>query len=139
VYLSNHESGYYDLRADWAGATGTELEVRVNGRTAARFVAGDADSSVTVHLPEGITEVELFADGEAAVAGLSTVRNVAADANIVRLEAEDLDVVELGGSARVSGFSSELTNGTGDGFVQGLGITDADPDNEGTLTIPRLD
>ncbi|GAB3812428.1 hypothetical protein GCM10028820_05340 [Tessaracoccus terricola] len=134
VYLSNHESGYYDLTADWEG---TDLEVRVNGRTAAIFA--DGESTVTVHLPEGITEVELFSAQGANVSSLSTVRNEAADANIVRIEAEDLDVVELGGTARVAQFSSDLTTGSGDGFVQGLGITDANPANEGTLTIPRLD
>ncbi|TRY17124.1 hypothetical protein FOJ82_14875 [Tessaracoccus rhinocerotis] len=132
VYLSNHESGYYDLTADWEG---TDLELRVNGRTAAIFA--DGESTVTVHLPEGITEVELFSAQGANVSSLSTVRNEAADANIVRIEAEDLDVVELGGTARVAQFSSQLTNGTS-AFVQGLGITDANPANEGTLTIPRL-
>jgi hypothetical protein len=69
---------------------------------------------------------------------VSTTRAVEGDASIVRIEAEDLDTVTLGGTARAAGFGGALTNGTGSGFVQGLGITDANAANEGTLTIPRV-
>ncbi|MEV7694048.1 LamG-like jellyroll fold domain-containing protein [Microbacterium sp. NPDC089189] len=146
VYPSAFESGYYDIAVDWAGAADARLELTVDGRVASTFVGtdGTTTSRARVHLPEGITEVELRSSAPVTVSALTTTRAVAGDARIVRVEAEDLDTVTLGGSARVTGFGDEPTtgigtSGSGSGFVQGLGITDADPENEGTLTVPRLD
>ena len=74
-----------------------------------------------------------------SVDSVSTTRAVEGDASIVRIEAENLDVVDLRGTAAVSGFGGALTNGSGSGFIKGLGITNAKPADEGTLTIPRLE
>lgn len=146
VYPATYESGYYDLAVEWSADAGRTLSVTVNGRLARTFTGagGPGISTVRVHLPEGITEVELSADGAATVSGISTTRAVAGDASIVRLEAEDLATVRLGGTAAVQAFGTGPTdglgtNGSGAGYVRGLGITDADPANEGTLTVPRLD
>lgn len=140
LYPATHESGYYDVAVAWAGANGAELALTVNGRQAAVFASSGPDtvSSVRVHLPEGITELELASEDGARVATVSTTRAVEGDASIIRVQAEDLDKVSLDGTARVSGFGGVLTNGSGSGFVQGLGITDADPANEGTMTVRRI-
>ncbi|MCC4908066.1 LamG-like jellyroll fold domain-containing protein [Microbacterium sp. cx-59] len=146
LYPSAYESGYYDVSVDWAADGDARLELTVDGRVASTFDSsgGDTASRVRVHLPEGISEVELRSSGPATVSGVTTTRAVEGDARIVRVEAEDLTTVTLGGSARVSGFGDQPTtgvgtSGSGDGFVQGLGITDANPANEGTLSIPRGD
>ena len=145
LYPSTFESGYYDLAIDWSGARDARLELTVNGRVASTFPSPGATGTSTarVHLPEGITEVELTSTGAAFVSALSTTRAVEGDDRIVRVEAEDLDTVRLGGTARATAFGDTPTtgagtNGSGSGFVEGLGITDANPQNEGTLTVPRL-
>ncbi|QHC56571.1 Ig-like protein group 4 [Rathayibacter tanaceti] len=137
LYPSTFESGYYDLVVDWDGAAGAQLTVDVNGRRAAAFTPQAGASTVRVHLPEGISEVELAGTG-ARVGSVATTRAVEGDASIVRVQAEDLATTDLDGTAEVSGFGGALTNGSGTGYVTGLGITDADPANEGTLTVPRL-
>ncbi|PTL72557.1 hypothetical protein C1I63_06630 [Rathayibacter caricis DSM 15933] len=136
LYPSTFESGYYDLAVAWEGAAGTSLTVDVNGRRAGTFAPGT--TTVRVHLPEGISEVELASTGSVRVGSVTTTRAVAGDASIVRVQAEDLATVDLGGTAAVAGFGGALTNGSGTGYVTGLGITDANPANEGTLTVPRL-
>lgn len=140
LYPTSHDSGYHDLAVDWDGAAGTTLTLNVNGRDAATFRAtGSAQlSTARVHLPEGVTEIELVADGSARVSAFTTTRAVEADSHIVRIEAEDASTVTLGGTASATGFGGDLTNGSGTGYVTGLGITDADPANEGTMTVPRV-
>ncbi|HMR50113.1 MAG TPA: Ig-like domain-containing protein [Arachnia sp.] len=137
LYASTYESGYYDIAVSWTGST---MSLVVNGREAATLTgtAGANSSVVRVHLPEGITEIELHGSDGSSVSTVTTTRAVAGDARIVKIEAEDLGLVQLGGTAGVSGFGSALTNGSGDGYVKGLGITDANPANEGTLTVPRV-
>lgn len=140
LYPSTYESGYYDVAVHWQGDSGDELALTVNGRQAAVYKGdGSAQTSTArIHLPEGITEIELESADGVKVSGVSTTRAVAGDASIVKIEAEDLSKVTLAGTAGVSGFGGVLTNGSGSGYVKGLGITDANAANEGTLTIPRL-
>lgn len=140
LYPSTYESGYYDITVAWSGSKGNEITLNVNGREAAVFTKKGKDSSSTarVHLPEGITEIELESNSAVSVDSVSTTRAVEGDASIIRVEAEDLGVVDLAGTAEVSGFGDALTNGSGDGYVKGLGITNANAADEGTLTIPRL-
>ncbi|SIR91691.1 LamG-like jellyroll fold domain-containing protein [Microbacterium sp. RURRCA19A] len=132
VYPSAEESGYYDVVVDWTGA---DLGLTVNGRLATTFTEGQ--KRARIHLPEGISEVELRSTGGARVSAVSTTRAVEGDAAIVKVEVEDPTKATLGGTAAVKGFGSDLTNGTGTGYVGGLGITDAIAANQGTLTIPR--
>lgn len=132
VYPSANESGYYDVTVDWEGA---DLGLTVNGRLATVFAAGQ--KTARIHLPEGISELELRSTGGARVSAVSTTRAVEGDAAIVKVEVEDAAKATLGGTAAVKGFGSELTNGSGSGYVAGLGITDAVAANQGTLTIAR--
>lgn len=132
VYPSADESGYYDVEVDWQGS---DLGLTVNGRLATTFAEGQ--KRARIHLPEGISEIELRSSGGARVSAVSTTRAVEGDAAIVKVEVEDATKATLGGTAAVKGFGSELTNGSGSGYVSGLGITDAVAANQGTLTIPR--
>lgn len=132
VYPSADESGYYDVVVDWQGS---DLGLTVNGRLATTFA--DGQKRARIHLPEGISEIELRGSGGARVSAVSTTRAVEGDAAIVKVEVEDATKATLGGTAAVKGFGSELTNGSGAGYVGGLGITDAVAANQGTLTIPR--
>ena len=61
LYPSTYESGYYDITVAWHGSEGNKIALNVNGRQAAVFTANGSDSNSTarVHLPEGITEIEL--------------------------------------------------------------------------------
>ncbi|MBT9606948.1 LamG-like jellyroll fold domain-containing protein [Microbacterium sp.] len=132
LYPSANESGYYDVEVDWQGS---DLGVTVNGRLATTFTEGQ--KRARIHLPEGISEIELRSSGGARVSAVSTTRAVEGDAAIIKVEVEDAAKATLGGTAAVKGFGSELTNGSGSGYVGGLGITDAVAENQGTLTIPR--
>ncbi|MDI9892603.1 LamG-like jellyroll fold domain-containing protein [Microbacterium sp. IEGM 1404] len=132
VYPSADESGYYDVVVDWQGS---DLGLTVNGRLATTFAEGQ--KRARIHLPEGISEIELRSAGGARVSAVSTTRAVEGDAAIVKVEVEDATKATLGGTAAVKGFGSELTNGSGSGYVGGLGITDAVPAHQGTLTIAR--
>lgn len=140
LYPSTYESGYYDIAVAWNGPGGAKTTVSVNGREAATFnaKAPSSKSTVRVHLPEGISELELTSNAKVNVAAVTTTRAVEGDASIIRIEAEDLKTVGLSGTASVSGFGDALTNGSGNGFVQGLGITNGNAADEGKLTIPRL-
>lgn len=131
-YPSANESGYYDVEVDWQGS---DLGLTVNGRLATTFTEGQ--TRARIHLPEGISEIELRSSGGARVSTVSTTRAVEGDAAIIKVEVEDAAKATLGGTAAVKGFGSELTNGSGSGYVGGLGITDAVAENQGTLTIPR--
>ncbi|XBH20385.1 LamG-like jellyroll fold domain-containing protein [Jonesiaceae bacterium BS-20] len=144
VYPAVRESGYYDLVVDWVGATGAELDVAANGRVATTFSASEGvnSSRVRLHLPQGISEIELFGADGVVVEGFTLTRATEGDASIVVVEAEDLNKVTLGGTAAVQNWGNTptngiATNGTGNGYVGGLGITDRDPENEGTMTIAR--
>lgn len=132
LYPSANESGYYDVEVDWQGS---DLGLTVNGRLATTFTEGQ--TRARIHLPEGISEIELRSSGGARVSAVSTTRAVEGDAAIIKVEVEDAAKATLGGTAAVKGFGSELTNGSGSGYVGGLGITDAVAENQGTLTIPR--
>ncbi|CAH0216758.1 LamG-like jellyroll fold domain-containing protein [Microbacterium sp. Bi128] len=132
LYPSANESGYYDVEVDWQGS---DLGLTVNGRLATTFTEGQ--KRARIHLPEGISEIELRSSGGARVSAVSTTRAVEGDAAIIKVEVEDAAKATLGGTAVVKGFGSELTNGSGSGYVGGLGITDAVAENQGTLTIPR--
>lgn len=133
LYPSAYESGYYDIVVDW---TGSDLQLTVNGREATSFTSGQIRARI--HLPEGITELELTSREGSVVSNVSTTRAVAGDASIVRINAADSSVVSLTGSAVVKSFGDALTNGSGGGYVGGLGITDANAENEGRMTIARL-
>lgn len=140
LYAAVIESGYYDVDVDWAGAAGSKLELKVNGRTATAFSPGQ--STVRVHLPQGVSELELFGNDGVAVSQVTTTRALEGDEAIVRIEAEDASKVTLGGTATVQRWGTGATdglatNGSGEGYVTGLGITDADPANEGTMTLLR--
>ncbi|MGN7971013.1 LamG-like jellyroll fold domain-containing protein [Microbacterium sp. 22296] len=132
VYPSADESGYYDVAVDWQG---TDLGLTVDGRLATTFI--DGQKRARIHLPEGISEIELRSTGGARVSAVTTTRAVEGDAAIVKVEVEDAAKAVLGGTAVAKGFGSELTNGSGSGYVAGLGITDANAANQGTLTIRR--
>ncbi|TGO05464.1 LamG-like jellyroll fold domain-containing protein [Serinibacter arcticus] len=131
LYVSAFESGYHDLDLGW---TGTDVEITVDGRVATTLTG--EETRVRVHLPEGISEIELRSTGGATVSSVRSTRAVEGDAAIVRVQAEDL---ALDGTAAVTGFGDQLTNGSGSGYVTGLGITDAVAANEGTMTLPRGD
>ncbi len=144
AYPAAYESGYYDVAVSWKGAAAAKLELTVNGRVAASFTAKDANattSTVRVHLPEGISELELRSSTGALVDSIRTTRAVDGDAAITRIEAES-STITRGGTAVVKTFGTGptdglATNGSGTGYVTGLGITDAVKANQGTLTVPR--
>ncbi|OZD47394.1 hypothetical protein CH252_21190 [Rhodococcus sp. 06-1477-1B] len=140
LYPAVMESGYYDVNVAWHGPDSGKLELKVNGRTATTFGAGQ--STVRVHLPEGVSEFELFGSDGVTVSQVTTTRATDGDKAIVRIEAEDASKVSLGGTAKVQTWGTQPTdgvgtNGSGAGYVTGLGITDANADNEGTMTIRR--
>lgn len=142
LYPAVLESGYYDVDVTWAGPEGSTLELAVNGRTATTFGVGE--STARIHLPQGVSEFELFGSDGVTVSEVTTARAIAGDDAIVRIEAEDASHVTLGGTATVQPWGTGATdglatNGSGDGYVTGLGITDANPENEGTMTVRRGD
>lgn len=140
VYPAVMESGYYDVNVAWAGPSNGTVELKVNGRTATTL--GSGTSTVRVHLPQGVSEFELFGSNGVTVSQVTTTRAVEGDKAIVRVEAEDASKVTLGGTAKVQTWGNQptdglATNGSGTGYVTGLGITDANADNEGTMTVRR--
>lgn len=145
VYPSTSTSGYHDVTVTWRSEGAAELALEVNGRPATEFTAGRAGlhrSTARVHLPQGISELELRSGDGAAVTQVVTTRATTGDTRLITVEAEDTSKVSFGGTAGVTPFGTGPldglgTNGTGTGYVTGLGITDADPDNEGTMTVAR--
>lgn len=145
VYASTFESGYYDITVSHRTDGASDLALDVNGRRAADFTAqgsGLHESTARVHLPEGITELELRSQTGVDIVQVSTTRAVAGDESLITIEAEDATTVTYSGTAAPTPFGSGAldgagTNGTGSGYVTGLGITDANPDNEGTMTVRR--
>ena len=130
TYVSAAEDGYYrldtTLTATGKSALGLSLSGRgVTGATLTTTCAGAWNGSTTVHLKAGITEVKLSNEGRTPlVAGtLTLTRDVAADRNAVRVEAE---AGQLAGGA-VTAPSPWASGGT---YVGYLG-------NNGTLTVPR--
>ena len=74
LYPSTYESGYYDIGVAWQGAQGRSIALSVNGRQAAVFTAdGSAlTSTARVHLPEGISEIELTSESGVSVEAATT-------------------------------------------------------------------
>ncbi|MFS8097493.1 hypothetical protein LFM09_10180 [Lentzea alba] len=128
AYVSAAEDGYYRLSTAFTATGRGKLGVSLSGRRATDLslaCAGAYSGSTTVHLKAGITEVVLSNEGGSPlVAGtLTAERDVAADRNAVRVEAEAGQLA--GGAAVTSGRWA-----SGGSYVGWLG-------NNGTLTVPR--
>jgi hypothetical protein len=130
TYVSAAEDGYYKLSTCFAGTGRSKLGLTLSGR---RVAGGDLTTaflgvwsgSTTVHLKAGVTEVVLSNEGSTpvVVGTLTQTRDVAADQNAVRVEAEAGQLA--GGAAVASGPWA-----SGGSYVGYLG-------NNGTLAIPR--
>nr|BFF25711.1 hypothetical protein GCM10025732_36760 [Glycomyces mayteni] len=62
LYANAMETGYYGIALDWASAGASSVELAVNGEPTAALTAdrkGTWRSTATVHLVEGINEIEL--------------------------------------------------------------------------------
>ncbi|WP_198667670.1 carbohydrate-binding protein [Glycomyces dulcitolivorans] len=122
LYANAMETGYYDLAVDWASAKASSLELVVNGEAAVELTAdrkGRWHSSATVHLVEGINEIEIRSPEGATVQSLTTVRNRAADEAAVSIEAED--AVLLGSAAVTNLADSTGSNASGMAYVGWVG------------------
>ena len=101
-FVAAGEDGYYDLGTLFGSYGSSALGVKVNGRLvqdASCAEQGRWKASARVHLAQGISAVQLLAQGAPVdVAGLWLVRVVAADAATDSIEAED---TKLSGGATV--------------------------------------
>ncbi|GAA2319752.1 hypothetical protein GCM10009853_092320 [Glycomyces scopariae] len=122
LYANAMETGYYEIAVDWATAKASSLELAVNGAPATGFTAdrkGRWHSSATVHLVEGINEIELRSPEGATVRALTTVRDRGADDAAVSIEAED---AVLSGSAAVTALADATgSNASGMAYVGWVG------------------
>ncbi|MCC3763400.1 hypothetical protein K3N28_09980 [Glycomyces sp. TRM65418] len=133
LYATAMETGYYDVRVDWASTGASSVEVTVNGTAVATMdadAAGRWRSSATVNLHEGINEIELRSPDGAVVQSLTTVRHRAADEAAVAIEAED---AVLHGRASVTTLDEGTgTNASGGAFVGWIGGGEAN-----AIELPR--
>ncbi|PRY56993.1 hypothetical protein [Glycomyces artemisiae] len=122
LYANAMETGYYDLAVDWSSTKTSSVELVVNGEPTTELTStrkGKWRSSATVHLVEGINEIELRSPDGATVQSLTTVRNRGADAAAVSIEAED--AVLLGSAAVTDLAESTGSNATGMAYVGWVG------------------
>ncbi|MDN3241696.1 hypothetical protein [Glycomyces tritici] len=122
LYATAIETGYYDVQIDWASTKASSVEVAVNGAPVAEVTASKAGkwrSTATLHLNEGINEIELRSPDGAVVQSLTTIRDRTADSAAVTVEAEDMT---LHGQAAVTQLpDSTGTNASGSAFVGWIG------------------
>jgi hypothetical protein len=133
IYATAFESGYYDVRVDYATTGANDLAVDSNGRRVMNATAPGAGvwaSTARVHLSEGINEVELRSNAGVSVIGVTTTRVAGADSAAVKIEAEAGTVA---GAARKTGIAASTgTNVSGGTVVDYLGNGAGN-----TVTIPR--
>ncbi|WP_153026167.1 carbohydrate-binding protein [Glycomyces albidus] len=133
LYATAMETGYYELAVDWASAEASSLELTVNGEPTAELTAnrkGKWRSSATVHLVEGINEIEIRSPEGATAQSLATVRDRGADDAAVSIEAED---AELLGSAAVTELADTTgSNASGMAYVGWVG-----DGAENAIELPR--
>ena len=122
LYATAIETGYYDVQVDWASTKASSVELTVNGAPVTEVSASKAGkwrSNVTVHLNEGINEIELRSPDGAVVQSLTTIRDRAADDAAVSVDAEDMT---LHGEASVTQFDESTgTNASGGTFAGWIG------------------
>jgi hypothetical protein len=122
LYATAIETGYYDVQVDWASTKASSVAVTVNGTPVATVDADGAGkwrSSATVHLNEGVNEIELRSPEGAVVQSLTTIRDRAADSAAVSVEAEDMT---LHGRASVTTLTDSTgTNASGNAFAGWIG------------------
>jgi hypothetical protein len=122
LYATAIETGYYDVRVDWASTKASSVALTVNGTPVAEVTADKAGkwrSTATVHLNEGINEIELRSPDGAVVQSLTTIRDRGADAAAVSIEAEDMT---LHGQASVTTLADSTgTNASGNSFAGWIG------------------
>jgi hypothetical protein len=122
LYATAIETGYYDVQVDWASTRASSVAVTVNGTPVATVDAdgtGKWRSSATVHLNEGVNEIELRSPDGAVVQSLTTIRDRAADSAAVSVEAEDMT---LHGQASVTTLADGTgTNASGSAFAGWIG------------------
>jgi hypothetical protein len=122
LYATAMETGYYDVRIDWASTKASAVALTVNGAAIAEVTANGAGkwrSTATLHLNEGINEIELRSPDGAVVQSLTTIRNRAADDAAVSIEAEDMT---LHGQASVTRLADSTgTNASGSAFAGWIG------------------
>ncbi|GGO06810.1 CBM35 domain-containing protein [Microbispora bryophytorum] len=127
------EDGYYDLTFSYEAAEAGSLDVRVDGRRIAGLRAvrpGEGASRARVHLPAGVSVVEVGGPAGLRLRGLTTVRAEEADAAVHRIEAEH---AQRAGTARVVAVpATSGSNASGGAYVSGLGDGAAN-----TLTLIR--
>ncbi|MFB9662768.1 hypothetical protein ACFQS3_22350 [Glycomyces mayteni] len=122
LYANAMETGYYGIALDWASAGASSVELAVNGEPTAALTAdrkGTWRSTATVHLVEGINEIELRSPDGATVQSLTTVRDREADGASVAIEAED--AVLLGSAAVTDLAESTGSNASGMAYVGWVG------------------
>jgi hypothetical protein len=120
VYAQAWDTGYYDLTVDYRSTQATDIDVTVNGRTISKLTAPNAGvwrSKATVHLAQGINEVELRSTTGALVQQVTTTRNSAADSAAVTIEAEN--TVRHGATVVNTYAASSGSNASG---LKGLGF-----------------
>ncbi|HEX2143416.1 MAG TPA: hypothetical protein VHG10_02795 [Glycomyces sp.] len=126
LYATAMETGYYDVQVDWASTKASSVELTVNGAKVADVTAdgeGKWRSTATVHLNEGINEIELRSPDGAVVGSLTTVRDREADSAAVSIEGEDM---ALHGQASVTDLADSTgTNASGSSFVGWIGNGEA--------------
>lgn len=122
LYATAMETGYYAVRLDWASAGTSSVELSVNGRAVvavAAEAAGTWCSTATVHLNEGINEIELRSPDGAVVQSLTTIRDRAADGAAVTVGTEG---IVLHGQATVTILADSTgTNAAGNSFAGWIG------------------
>jgi len=119
AYVQAWETGYYDLSLDYRSIAKADADVTVNGRRIARFAAAHAgawQSTVRVHLSQGINEVEIRSAKGLLLKQLTTTRVAAADTAAVTIEAEN--TIRHGATTVVSYADSSGSNASG---LKGLG------------------
>jgi hypothetical protein len=122
LYTTAIETGYYDVQVDWATTRASSVELTVNGAPVAAVDApraGKWRSTATLHLNEGINEIELRSPDGAIVESLTTIRDRAADDAAVSIEAEDMT---MHGQASVTRLADSTgTNASGSAFAGWIG------------------
>jgi hypothetical protein len=130
-FVAAGEDGYHDLTLSYRSDRAGDLDVRVDGRAVPGVRAarpGDGASRLRVHLPAGISKVEVGGPAGLHLRELVTVRAEQADAAVHRVEAEQ---ARLAGTARVVGA------GSGSNVSAGAYVGDLGNGAANTLTLTR--
>lgn len=133
VYATAFESGYYDVRVDYASGGAADVKIDVNGRRIAATSSAGAGvwaTTARVHLSEGINELELHSDAGISVTAVTTTRVKAADSAAVKVEAESGTVAGVAKKTTIA--SNTGTNASGGTVVDWLGNG-----ANNVVTIPR--